>query len=337
MFVNPQPSSPLTSVEPPCLLSGLETSRRPPRQIPCRGATSLMESRRSLRNLKYQILTVARQAMETGDATSRSQADAKEAAINQEITVKSAAALYENARLKREVAEIGVNQYEEGIFLQDRAAAEREVKLDESDVSSLTDWVKLLKDQLAKIRTASDGLIDDLLVEFSFEDEIGEAELTVTRARIAVAKPTSTLDLLLKFTKPKRIKELQIAVEKARATELTRQAQWEHEKFKLAKLEQAVKKQNGKPSSDRVQALLNRSLSIVDELKPKLERAAKDQEPSEAVRKQITDLIAQLRAIFAQMPAAIAADQWSALKPKVREAVARSLRPQSKVEKTEAK
>ena len=70
-------------------------------------STSLMESRKSLRKLKYQILTVARQAMETGDATSRSQADVRDAAINQEITVKSAAALYENAKLKREVAEIG--------------------------------------------------------------------------------------------------------------------------------------------------------------------------------------------------------------------------------------
>ena len=151
-------------------------------------------------------------------------------------------------------------------------------------MSSLTDWVKLLKEQLAKIRTASDGLIDDLLVEFSFEDEIGEAELTVTKARIAVAKPhLSNLELLLKFTKPKRIKELQIAVDKARAMELTKQAQWGREKFKLAKLEEAVKKQNGQPSNDRVHALLDRSLSIVDNLKPKLERGAKDQEPSEAV------------------------------------------------------
>ena len=33
------------------------------------------------------------------------------------------------------------------------------------------------------------------------------------------------------------------------------------------------------------------------------------------------------------MPAAMAADQWSALKPKVHEAVARYLRPQSKNER----
>ena len=63
-------------------------------------STSIVESRRSLRNLKDQILTVARQAMETGDATSQSQADVRDAAINQEITVKSAAAEYDSAKLK---------------------------------------------------------------------------------------------------------------------------------------------------------------------------------------------------------------------------------------------
>ena len=165
--------------------------------------------------------------METGDATSRSQADVRDPAINQEITVKSAEANYENAKLKREVAEISVVEYEEGMFIQDRATAEGELKLAESNLSSATDGIQLNKDQLAKIRTASDGSIYDLLVEFSFEDHIAESELSVTKARIAVAKLQSKLDLLRKFTKPKRIKELQISVEKARATELTKQAQWE--------------------------------------------------------------------------------------------------------------
>jgi hypothetical protein len=300
-------------------------------------STSLMESRRALRKLEEQIFTLTRQAMEARDATSRAQADVSDLAINQKTMVKSAAAEYENAKLKREVAEIGVVEYEEGIFIQDRATAEGELKLAERDLSRATDRIPLAKDQLAKIQTASDGSVYDLLVEFSFEDHIGESELSVTKARIAVAKLQSKLDLLPKFTKPKRIKELQIEVEEARATELTKQAQWEREKFKLAKLDEAVKKQSGKPSNDRVQALLNRSLSIVDELKPKLERGAKDQEPSEAVRKEITDLIAQLRAIVTQVPAAMAADQWSALKPKLHEAVARYLQPQSKVEKAEAK
>jgi hypothetical protein len=300
-------------------------------------STSLMESRRTLRKLEEQIVTLTRQAMEAGDAKSRAQADVSDLAINQKTIVKSAAAEYENAKLKREVAEIGVVEYEEGIFIQDRATAEEELRLAESDLSRATDGIQIAKDQLAKIQTASDGSVSDLVLEFWFHDRIRESEMSKAKARIAVAKARSKLDLLNKFTKPKRIKELQIEVEEARATELTKQAQWGHEKFKLAKLEDAVKNQNGKPSNDRVQALLNRSLSLVDELKPKLERGAKDQEPSEVARKEITDLIAQLRAIVAQVPAAMAADQWSALKPTVHEAVARYLRPQSKVEKAEAK
>ncbi len=248
-------------------------------------STSIVESRRSLRDFKDQILTVAKQAMETGDATSRSQADVRDAAINQEITVKSAAAEYENAKVKREVAEIGVVEYEEGMFIQDRATAVGELKLAESDLSRATDRIQLAKDQLAKIRTASDGSVYDLLVEFSSENHIRESELSEAKARIAVATAQSKLDLLNKFTKAKRIKELQIGVERARATELAKQARLVREKFKLAKLGATFKKQSSAPLPDEgVRSLLKRAISTVEELKSKLDVAAKDREPGEAAQ-----------------------------------------------------
>ena len=55
--------------------------------------------------------------------------------VNQKITTKSAEANHENAKLTREVAEIAVVEYEEGIFKQDLATVEGEIKLAESDLS----------------------------------------------------------------------------------------------------------------------------------------------------------------------------------------------------------
>ena len=103
------------------------------------------------------------------------------------------------------------------------------------------------------------------------------------KARLAVAKAQSKLDLLRKFTKPKQIKELQIEVEKARSDELDKQAKWQHEKLKLAKLEEAVKKQSSASRpGEGVRPLLEHAISIAEEIKSKLDLAAKEREPSAA-------------------------------------------------------
>ena len=79
-------------------------------------------------------------------------------------------------------------------------------------------------------------------------------------------------------------------------------------------------------------SLLKRASSIAEELKAQLDLAAKDREPSEAARTEITNLMAQLRVIVAQVPAARAADQWAALKPKVHAAALRYLQAKPTVE-----
>ena len=55
------------------------------------------------------------------------------------------AANHENAKLTREVAEIAVVEYVEGIFKQDLATVEGEIKLAESDLSrseDRLDWAR---------------------------------------------------------------------------------------------------------------------------------------------------------------------------------------------------
>ena len=69
------------------------------------------------------------------------------------IKIQTADGAYENAKLTREVSEIAVKYYEEGIYLQDLATAEGAVRLAESDIkrsmneivdsSALLDKIKL--------------------------------------------------------------------------------------------------------------------------------------------------------------------------------------------------
>jgi hypothetical protein len=293
----------------------------------------VLDSRKTLRKLEEELLRVAKEAKEKADATRRSQADVGDLAVIQKIIVTSAAAKYENAKLTREVAELVVVEYEEGIFKQDETGLQGDLILAESDLRRATDMIQFARNQLAEGKEASKGSVYDLQLEFSFEDRIGESELGEAKARIAVAKLQSKLDLLRKFMKPKCIKAPQIEVEKARSDEQVKQAKWQHEKLKLEKLEQAVKKRSSASRpGEGMRPLLERAISIAEEIKSKLDLATKEREPKAAARKEITDQTARLQALIAQAPATMAADQWAALKPKVHEAALRYLRPQSKTE-----
>ena len=87
----------------------------------------------------------------------------KDQLVNQKITTKSAEANYENAKLTREVAEIAVVEYEEGIYKQDLATVEGEIKLAESDLSrseDRLDWARRMfeKGYVSKATKVSEEL-----------------------------------------------------------------------------------------------------------------------------------------------------------------------------------
>jgi HlyD family secretion protein len=109
--------------------------------------------------------------------------------IRRMIALQSAAADYENAKLTREVAEIAVLEYTEGIFKQDRDTLKVELTLAESDL------------ERARNSSASDE----------------SAKLRVERAK-------QDLTTLEQDTKSRTVKELQSEVAKAQADELAKKA-----------------------------------------------------------------------------------------------------------------
>jgi hypothetical protein len=72
--------------------------------------------RRILKRQHDQMVELAGQVLGRADSTDQ----LRDQVVNQSITIKSAEAVYQNAHLTREIAEIAVTEYQEGIFVQVR-------------------------------------------------------------------------------------------------------------------------------------------------------------------------------------------------------------------------
>jgi hypothetical protein len=249
--------------------------------------------------------------------------DPNDQLVHQRISTEKAKANFSNAQLSREIAEIAAVEYEEGIFVQDRATAEGELKLAQSDLQRARDSIALAKDQLDMIKRASKGSAADLANEFTFADIQLNAQRRLPKSERALAQVQFKLKALVEYTKPKRIKELRSEVERAKFDELAKRAAWEFEQSKVKVLEQAIKAQDlasGKTqvrdSLDR-QALasLDRAVSVEGKLRSKLDGVTKNGKPDDALQKETQDLANQLQALIDQAEferSAAEFDEWNA-------------------------
>jgi HlyD family secretion protein len=184
----------------------------------------------------------------------------KDNLVNQEITTKGAEAAYQNARLTREVAEIAVKEYVEGVYRQDKLTAENEIKLAESDLTRALDrktWATRmeLKGYISKAQRISE-------------------DLNAQRAKVALEQAQTKLDVLERYTKDKTIKELQSEVEKAKSDELAKSATWELEKSKEAKLRKQIEKCVLKAPSDGLVVYANDPNRFGGSQQPQIEEGA---------------------------------------------------------------
>jgi hypothetical protein len=225
---------------------------------------------------------------------------ARDQLTNQMITVESAKANFGNAELTRQVAEIAVIEYEEGIFKQDQAILEGELKLAESDWLRAKDAVSGTKERLKKIKAASKGTAADVAVEFSYEDNVLDAVRREPRAKLAMAQVEAKLQKLRPYTKSIRIKELQSAVEKARADELTKKAAWQLEKAKVDRLSARIQKSDSAVPSGLPLAVLSHAFSVDEQVRAELGELQKNQSLDVGHAKKITELISQLERLVDQ-------------------------------------
>ena len=169
----------------------------------------------------------------------------KDQLVNQRITVKAAEANYENAKLAREVAEIAVVEYSEGIF-------KSEMKVLKDAITAAQSTIQKADARLERTRVARRRVQDmlatrgaattpsDVVAELDVQDRLESAELTLLRERMTLDQAKNKQDLLEKITLPRTMRELRDDVERKRSAELAKKAAWELESIKARKLERQI-------------------------------------------------------------------------------------------------
>jgi HlyD family secretion protein len=146
----------------------------------------------------------------------------------QQLATRKAKATYEIARLTRELAEIAVEEYAEGIYAQDLATVDGEIKLVETDLKrseERLDWARRMFDK---------GYV-------SRATKVSE-ELNFKKAQFALEQAQSKKKVLVEYTKAKTIQELKSEVKKARADELDKKAVWKQAEAAEAELERQLER-----------------------------------------------------------------------------------------------
>ncbi len=181
-----------------------------------------------------------------GDVVARLDESAlKDQFTNQRIAENGAEAAYLNAKLTREVAEIALTEYVEGIFKQDLETVQGEVLGAQTAVKraeAKLERTRRAREQLTRVLppTKEKMTPSDILADLELDDRLDAAEVALAREKIGVTLAQSKQNVLLKFTKVKVVKELTSAIEKAKQEELSKKAAWELAKSKSAKFERQI-------------------------------------------------------------------------------------------------
>jgi HlyD family secretion protein len=169
----------------------------------------------------------------------------RDALLNQQITTQSAKANYLNAKLAREVAEIGLTEYTQGIFIQDLATVVGEIKLAESAVQkaeSRLERTRRARQRLNEALAPKGGAktVDEIVADLDLDDRADTTELTLSHARMTRENAENKRKVLTQYTKDKTIRELKSEVEKAMSNELAKEATWELAKSKELNLKRQI-------------------------------------------------------------------------------------------------
>jgi RND family efflux transporter MFP subunit len=165
--------------------------------------------------------------------------------VNQKIATLGAAAAYEQSHLTREVAELAVTEYVEGIYKQ-------ELEKILGDIAAARSAIAKAEVQLARTRRASERLNHILAVKgetataaeivagLDVENRAEAAEQNRLRETMELERAETARQVLGKYTRDKTVKQLQSEAEKARSDELARQQAWKLERDKEARLERQI-------------------------------------------------------------------------------------------------
>ncbi len=165
--------------------------------------------------------------------------------IRQMSATERAKWAYENAKLKREVAQIGVLEYKKGIYPSAKSELQNEIKMAEIGVrrgKARLERTLLARQKLNDVLARGGGAktSGDILAELDIQDRLDSAERSALSAELSLASAQGKLDLLENSTKTKTLKERKDEVQRAQSDELAKDQTWRLEKTKEVKLKREI-------------------------------------------------------------------------------------------------
>jgi multidrug efflux pump subunit AcrA (membrane-fusion protein) len=170
----------------------------------------------------------------------------REILTNQRIASQRAEAAYQNAKLTREVAEIAVREYQQGVYPAERAAMQGELQKGGRALQRTETRFERTRQARARLRDliSSQGHViqsADILAEVELDNQLDSIEQARANEQLAMEMAQGRLATLTDFTAPKMQKQLEAEVEKARYIERREQLGWENERRKEHNLESQIR------------------------------------------------------------------------------------------------
>jgi RND family efflux transporter MFP subunit len=164
---------------------------------------------------------------------------------NQKTATLGAEAAYQNARMAREVAEVAVHEYAEGIYQSELAALQGAITSAQAAMQKAEARVARTRDALKRLRDASAHHAGALapasvVAELDLEDRLDDASQTLLNEKNAFELARSKRDLLERYTRDKMVRRLQAEVEQAKSIELAKHQIVALEQDKEARLERQI-------------------------------------------------------------------------------------------------
>jgi len=178
---------------------------------------------------------------------------------NQHIATEKAEGAYQEAKLDREVAELAVIEYTEGVYKQEQeilggeiAVAKSSIQRAEARLTRTRDAEKRLNEGLPAKPAAA-----EIMAKLDIEDRVAAAEQTLEREKLAVDLANTKRKLLGEYTRGKLTKALNSAVARNQSHELAAKLVWDLEASKERKLERQVAACQIKAPSDGFVVIAN--------------------------------------------------------------------------------
>ncbi len=256
-----------------------------------------------------------------------------DAVAGQQIAIVKADKELQAARVAREKAEYTLKEYVQGIYLQDHATFQGEIALARSDLGRAKDELDGIEKLGAKDR------VDPI--------QLLRAQLTQQQAEFDLEQAETKLKVLVEYTKDRKIKTLEKAIEAAKAVEAEKEGLLSAEREKEKKLREQAGQLKARSPEDLVLALLDDAIAlegkvvtVVRDLQT-VEAQIRDK-PSDAANlaPQLTAKKAEADSLMTQaknrlLDAALLGEQVKKLRAGLREAEARLKRERELMDRLE--